>query len=206
MSCTRDTPRCPKTTDPNTGRLFVPPCCRTHIRNLFHAALGAMVKAGVFVWLDYGTLLGAVREGNFIDHDDDADFSILIKDKDLAREALQKVADENGYDLRSAFLDDGMQLYLSKNNALHIDVFFWHEEGDYYDRNSYVKGTDDNKGKKIPKSWVHPLSYTHMDGAVAPIPNNPEEFLAYRYGDTWREPLRIYLFNNMLNGNKERFG
>ncbi|WP_230532182.1 LicD family protein [Microvirga roseola] len=40
-------------------------------------------RHSVVAFPHYGTLLGCIREGKFIDHDDDVDLSIAIYDKDL---------------------------------------------------------------------------------------------------------------------------
>lgn len=204
-TCTKETSRCPKTTDPSTGNLWVPSCCRSHIRDLFNAGVDAFEQADVTWMVDYGTLLGAIREGDFIPHDDDADFSMLEDDADKVRNSLQQIADERGYDLRESFGGHGLQLYLSKVNDLHVDFFFWYENGDFMDRKFYVAGTDDNKGRVVPKNWFFDLTTAEMDGRVVRVPKNAEEWLAYRYGDTWREPLRIFRFNNTPNTNKDRF-
>lgn len=46
-------------------------------------------KYGIDYWLEYGTLLGAARHGGFIPWDDDLDVSILKKDHNRLKKALQ---------------------------------------------------------------------------------------------------------------------
>lgn len=202
--CTKSTERCAKTTDPSTGCLYVPPCCRQHIRDLFNTVIDAFEEFDIYYWLDYGTLLGATRNGNFIPHDDDADFSTLVTEENIIREALEKYARDRDYILRNAFAGDGLQLYLSETNKLHVDIFFWIEDGVVMRRNSYVKGTDDNKGKDFPKEWLEPRSDLLLDGRSCKAPKYPEQMCEWRYGESWRTPMRIFQFNNTPNKYRDK--
>lgn len=202
--CTRETERCPKVTDPATGNLYVPPCCRQHIRDLFNTVLDAFDKDEIYYWLDYGTLLGATRDGNFIPHDDDADFSILSVEQDDARYAIRREAESRGFILKEAFNGAGVQLYLSEVNRLHVDIFFWVDDVGIMRRKSYVQGTDDNKGKDFPKPWISERSEIVMDGRTCYAPADPVQMCEWRYGPTWKKPQRIWLFNNTPNPNAKK--
>ena len=51
----------------------------------------AFVRAGVTYWVTGGTLLGAMRHGGFIPHDDDVDIEVPASDLPRAAEALGAV-------------------------------------------------------------------------------------------------------------------
>ncbi len=85
MPCTKDTRRC----DHSTSYLHsLGPCCRSHIRTMVIEVGKLLDTAGVPWWIDYGTLLGAVRGDlpgvghgkGIIPWDKDADCGFFITD------------------------------------------------------------------------------------------------------------------------------
>ena len=52
-------------------------------------------KHGIQYWIDFGTLLGAVRHGGFIPWDDDIDISVLESDYDRLRTILMEELPDN---------------------------------------------------------------------------------------------------------------
>lgn len=81
--CTAETPRC---TSAHNLTLPLNPCCRGHVANVTTTVTLAAETAGVKIFMDYGTLLGAVRnpmlgqEPGIIAHDKDADVGFLGED------------------------------------------------------------------------------------------------------------------------------
>lgn len=165
------------------------------VKEIFHDVVDVLEKNEVKYWLDYGTLLGAVRGGDFIEGDSDADLSIMDKDKILFRELMIKLCEEKGYSFGGQFNGAGLQICHPINRRAHIDIFFWVEKGDMLDRVSYVKGTDERKGRGFPAEWVKLLSVVMIDGKYCCAPNDPEAFCKFRYGKDWRTPLTVGQFN-----------
>jgi hypothetical protein len=68
----------------NTGGTF-PTCCRRYHATLLRYVVTTLPKFRLTFWLDFGTLLGAVREGGFMPHDSDVDIGLLVATVEDAR-------------------------------------------------------------------------------------------------------------------------
>tara|TARA_B110000208_G_scaffold191861_1_gene260582 strand:- start:3857 stop:5407 length:1551 start_codon:yes stop_codon:yes gene_type:complete len=119
-------------------------------------------------WLDCGTLLGAVREQNFIKHDNDIDFSVYKYDASIEFGKL------SNYNLRI------VNYYI---NYLHSQLLIIQLELDVdMELNDGIKTLDIYIQNYKPK-----LETIHFAGLEFCVPKNPELFLASLYGD-WKVP------------------
>ena len=190
--CTRNTPRC---ADARDYRADLRDCCRGHIRELVAAAARVFEQLGITWWVDYGTLLGAVRNPmlglppGIIPHDKDADAGILWTDwGKLVRS--RDVFEREGYSVRLAPHGEKMKIRLSALNHTNLDVFAWREgPGERMYRRRYIP-CDDFKGRDFPKAVAFPLEPITWEGLELPAPRNPGAFCAFRYGPNWQTPIR----------------
>ena len=192
--CTADTVRCPEA---RIMLLDTPECCKTHIRRIMADVAEALDGAGIRWWIDYGTLLGWIRNGGLIPWDKDCDLGILGDDRDKLKK-LQGEFLAMGYHavfspirptqrFRSG---DRMKVCLSNRNRTNVDIFIWYRRpGGILDRKNYI-GADLYKGREFPLAWVKPLKRGTWDGIAVSVPAKPEKLAEHRYGADWREPLR----------------
>lgn len=210
--CTRNTPRCADARDYNSE---LRPCCRAHLVEMSRRVSQAFDDAGITYWMDYGTLLGAVRnplttwadypwlpqEGRpdgplapgIIPHDKDADWGVLHADWKKANQVLiRECADMNRLVRPTS---GSIKMRVSRTNNTNLDLFFWfvrnagdrRGEGRMY-RRRYAD-VDRFKGKEVQRSDLFPLARLEWEGLTLPAPKDPETFLAYRYGAKWRTPI-----------------
>lgn len=211
--CTRDTQRC---ADARDYHAILRPCCRAHLIQIVADTVAFLEEHQITFWLDYGTLLGAVRNPlttwadypwlphvgdvngpinaplapGIIPHDKDADFGVLWSDWEKLmqmRAALQR----KGYDVIARPTAGMVKIRLSAINQTNLDLFCWREKvgGAFYRTRYIVPGVDAYKGRDIPAGMLFPLSTVDWEGMTLAAPKDPMAFCAFRYGLNWKTPI-----------------
>lgn len=157
------------------------------------AILMALQEAGVAAFPAYGTLLGAVREQDFIGHDNDVDLGYVSRAKhpvDVIRESflLQRALCDRGFEVdrysAAAFRVDVVE---SDGRVRGIDVF----GGYFLDGRLYLMG---EIGTPFEEDWIFPLGTCTLAGRTLPAPARPEKLLEATYGPGWRVPDPAFHF------------
>lgn len=189
--CTKDTRRCPDARDYNAD---LRECCKGHIRQIVADVAEVFQRLNIVWWLDYGSLLGAVRnpmlglKPGIIPHDKDGDFGMLhvpFYTLGRARSLLQR----KGYNVVLRPGGRSMKVRLSQTNHTNADFFNWHEDkqGRMY-RVRYI-GADKYKGRAFEKAQAFPLTTMEWEGMQLPAPRNAAAFCLFRYGPDWMTPV-----------------
>lgn len=158
------------------------------LRNLIDVA-AAFDARGSQYSLTAGTLLGAVRDGDFIGHDTDTDISVPIEDFDprILRDLC-----ESGFRISKGFgsPDDGMELTLVRR-MVETDLFFVYPRGEQTFFSAYADVREDGTAARIDYEFPR-FQYTAMrfKGESFQAPTEPEVFLRCFYGDTWQTPVK----------------
>lgn len=101
-----------------TGILRKVQLADTELLRIFHEVCE---KHGLRYWLDYGTLLGAVRHKGFIPWDDDLDCSMLREDYERAHSILSEEMPKYGFEVGKDF---EKRIWISNWKAgVMLDVF-----------------------------------------------------------------------------------
>ena len=150
------------------------------------AALRDGLGMGVFV--SHGTLLGLVRNGDLIEHDDDFDCAYLSAETDfrmISQERI-KVADHlnaRGFDCRIG-IQGNLKLY-QEAEGLKIDLMPAWFDSAHFNISTYT--TID-----MAPADLAPFAEVAFHGARLNIPRIPERFLEQQYGPGWRVPDPSY--------------
>ena len=131
-------------------------------------------KANITFGLIYGTLLGAIRENNFIAHDEDTDVFVLDEDRGKVLDALFElkkrglVVGRYEEDLISFVRDDE-----------YIDIYFFKKN---------IFGNRTANGAYIEAKYLEDLKKIEFLGEPFSVPERSEELLEKLYGEDWRVP------------------
>lgn len=148
---------------------------------------------GIDAFLAYGTLLGAVRNGQLIGHDSDADLGYVSHYEhpaDVMRESfnLQRALMERGYPVTrysgAAFKVDVRE---SDGSVRGLDVF----GGFMLDGKLHLMGEIITPFRS---EWVLPLGTATLEGWEFAVPADTDRFLTATYGAGWRVPDPAFHF------------
>lgn len=141
----------------------------------------------IFYYLDHGTLLGIIRDGDLLDWDNDVDFAINAEDAEQAY-LVAKEKFTTPYDVKKVYreTDTGDSLVrlirIEYNDQALADIIL--KEKFNEKRLWYVGFTrlqvDDQMHKKVKKIKFH--------GFLVNIPEESEKYLSILYGD-WKNEV-----------------
>lgn len=171
--------------NPKYGQIIRPLRERNQEDNIFRALkegneiFEAQFSKNLFIC--YGTLLGCIRDNDFIPHDDDVDVCFLADDEglDAAVDEFRKVVrtlTDVGHEIQS---DSSAQFHW-RLQGTSLDVFMAWMEGDRL----YMY----NAGGTFSRDQIHPLVDHEFKGHHVLIPNESEALLELIYGPGWRIP------------------
>lgn len=173
---------------------------RKNAITLLYKLKDVLDENNIFFWLEYGTLLGAYRNHDFISYDYDMDIGAFYEDATRIRLALEKA----GFKLTRRFQVGDGSLGFEETYALYgvdVDVFYFHKEL----RTIYCYGF-----KPLINDYLHAqvkkvtfpfkgFSSIIFKGKLFHVPANIEEHLAAHYGDDFMIPQSNFDSQNAPN-------
>ena len=143
----------------------------------------ALASLTPHVCFGFGAVLGVVRDGDVIPHDDDLDLIVAFEPHEASSltEGLRCVEEHLrplGFTVRGNF---SAHRHVSRKGAKHIDVFVGLFEGDS------VSWYPSRRGS-LTRDIMFPTSAGRLHGVTVPLPRSPLVYLERIYGPGWRRP------------------
>lgn len=181
----------------------LPDCCYNILNDMLKNIIKIFEKHELNYWLDWGSLLGLIREGKLIRFDTDLDFGIFLNDLDKIKN-MKSDFDEIGYNLCITNCSGGCfpKIYYSQKNNLYADIWLW----DYVEDSLRLMKVNEEYSKinRVPKYFYENLETIEFNDIKIKIPSNIEKYLEFRFGKDWRIPDRHFYRNNQAHSNKIR--
>lgn len=149
------------------------------------------------LWLDFGTLLGFYRENDFINHDLDMDFGIIINDYDDFLEK-EKYLIKKGFSRTKEFYYKNRLVELSYSyKGLNVDFIVYRRKADviesdtiFFMANALGKPTRyEVYNYSLPFSELEEHNFKAVE---IKVPNNAREYLSKLYGEDFEVPNTNY--------------
>jgi lipopolysaccharide cholinephosphotransferase len=132
------------------------------------------------MFLTFGTLLGALREKDFIDHDDDVDIGVFERDRDVIL-ALMPELEKRGFKLLYV---RGERLYKLERRKTELDFFFTVSKKTLRGRRWDLEGKATIAARHLDR-----LDEIEFLGHRFPVPHDPLGVVRSLYGRTWNVPI-----------------
>lgn len=190
FGCGKDTSRCFGTVVNDMPEFiyqnrWTPPCCLRALQMTVHHVFKILSDQGVRFWLEGGSLLGAIRNGDIIPWDYDVDIGIyrddIVKSSHLLSCHSEVFEDEKGFVWETAAEGEFFRVQYSRTNHLHVDIFPFYSVNGTMTKNTWFK--THRQDREFPESFLRPLETISFVGIQAPIPNNARKFLEFKFGD-----------------------
>jgi len=149
-------------------------------------AKSVLDKLKITFWLEAGTCLGAVREGNFIEYDTDIDLGVLAEDEHRADEIIQAMK-QKGFEVMYEWGERGKGYEISFIRFdVKLDLFFFYKKGDKRWHGAYYHK------ELIPHIFdaklIEKLKTIDFQGLKVKIPFASKKYIVARYGEDWETP------------------
>lgn len=159
---------------------FTPPCCISGLRKVAHHVFDKLEEVGIRYWLESGSLLGAMRNGDILPWDHEVQIGVNRDDLERSSwliQAMDKpVVDNHGFVWKKATEGEFFEVQYSKVNHLTVNILPFYAKNGSMLRDAWFLNNKD-----FPEQFLHPMSSIEFAGRQVPCPNNIRDFLELKY-------------------------
>ncbi|MGI9823129.1 methyltransferase domain-containing protein [Agromyces sp. Marseille-Q5079] len=147
------------------------------------------------VYIVGGSLLGYMRTGGLMAHDDDIDLAFLSEHSDpsdigLDSFRMQRALEAAGYTVvRHSLAHLEVDFFDAQGHVEHyVDIFTGYFRDGLYCQPFALRGPE------VVREDLVPVRRVEVDGVELPAPARPEAWLEYAYGPSWLVPDPSFVF------------
>ena len=140
-------------------------------------------STGINFFITHGTCLGAIRNNNFIEYDNDLDFGMFEYERYKLFLFLGKLDKINGFKIYKISTDES-SVSIRYNNLI-IDITIYKNNEKYF----FASRSSSNM---IPNKFLKSLDKIYFMERTVNIPCNTKKFLEFLYGKNWIIPIKDF--------------
>lgn len=151
-------------------------------------------------FFDMGTLLGAIREGDFIGHDLDIDVAVFLNNEEEKKNMIKEMENSGSvekfrFTFNNKIIESSFVL-----NGVKYDLNFYEklEEKDVcylmYRDPSLTYGSEEFDVVQLTCSPIGEIKKFNFKDVLINVPNDCEKYLSERYGQNWRIKDKNYIY------------
>ena len=157
-------------------------------------------------FVDFGTLLGTIREEKFLKTDDDIDIGIVWIDN-LNLIINNIISEFTNYKIKycawNGFLNN-VTTYKFKFKHIFIEIHIYYEHNENLETYIHITNGQIKIDETTTKNIIYKLSYPKVSKIIikkinkifVPVPQNYDSFLSLKYGDNWMIKDKNWTFDN----------
>jgi phosphorylcholine metabolism protein LicD len=138
---------------------------------------------GVEFWIDFGTLLGFYRQGDFLETDPDIDIGIKREEQDKVIELMKELG--KIYKIQTRVENGYLAGYKIMCEDIWIDIAFYFKCGD----KRIWTISQWEQVMVFDEKYFDNLQDLEVKGVIFKIPNHIEELMVLKYGKDWKRPF-----------------
>ena len=152
-------------------------------KNVLNVASEALSKINIFFWLEFGTLLGVIRDGKLIEHDTDIDIGVKLQDYSPD---IEKILISHGFIKTRKFEIDNGEYGIEESyqlNGVSLDIFYFTvKEDEMY---CHLFPFDESKNHIVRElcTKANKFKTINWQGLEVNIPLDSHQRLTDTYGD-----------------------
>ena len=162
---------------------------RKDLRQLAQRTCSMLTQSGVEHWLDFGSLLGLMREGNILEGDTDVDISVIDTPENVEKlEHSRAPLADMGIFLKKELT---WNAYRAASSLGYVHLYLTELVN-----HTYQGAIGD--GSEISSDLIGKPTLFDWQGTQVAIPQHTHAFLVARYGDDYMDPDAFYANKSFL--------